>query len=264
MRKGLLAGFLVLFALWFVVRAVPFLDRERPAISATPTVQPTDPTTLAPIAVKGGQSACADQIPWGPDARYVQFTVTGSKWPPSPVRIVATGPGYRAVARLPEGAAGDVQQTVAITPARTEIPDGSLCVVNEGRHQIKLYGINQGRGSSPSTTTVGRQADRPRAQRHAAHEPVAVAHRSARDDRVAHRGLPPADGLGGLLAGVAGGVRRAGRGGRGAGPRGRGGRRGRRRPSAAGRRARAGPRTRGLSPARGRSSLRSGPRRAPR
>ena len=155
MRRGLLAGVLVLFALWFVVRAMPFLDRGRPAVFATPTVQPTDPASLAPIAVKGGQSACADQIPWGPDARYVQFTLTGSKWPPSPLRIVATGPGYRAVARLPEGAAGDAQQTVAITPARTEIPNGTLCVVNEGRHQIKLYGINQGRGSSPSTTTVG-------------------------------------------------------------------------------------------------------------
>lgn len=162
MRKGLLAGFLVLFALWFVVRAMPFLDRARPAVYATPTVQPTDPTTLAPIAVKGGQSACADQIPWGPDARYVQLTLTGgSKWPTSPLRIVATGPGYRATARLPEGTAGDVQQTVAITPARAEIPDGTLCVVNEGRHQIKLYGIDPGRGSSPSTTKVDGKAIAP-------------------------------------------------------------------------------------------------------
>jgi hypothetical protein len=155
MRKGLLAGVLVLFALWFVVRAVPFLDRARPATYATPTIQPTEPATLVPIAVKGGQSACADHIPWGPDARYVQFTLTGSKWPSSPLRIVASGPGYRATARLPEGAAaGDVLQTLAITPARTEIPNGTLCVFNEGRHQIKLYGINPGRGSSPSTTQV--------------------------------------------------------------------------------------------------------------
>jgi hypothetical protein len=154
MRRGLLAGVLVLFALWFVVRAVPFLDRERPATYATPTIQPTDPASLAPIAVKGGQSVCADQIPWGPDARYVQFTLTGSKWSTSPLGIVATGPGYRATARLPDGTAGDVQQTVAITPARTIIPNGTLCIVNEGRHQIKLYGINPGRGSSPSTTKV--------------------------------------------------------------------------------------------------------------
>lgn len=154
MRRGLLAGVLALFALWFVARAVPFLDRERPATYATPTVQPTDPGSLAPIAVKGSQTVCADQIPWGPDARYVQFTLTGSKRPASPLRIVATGPGYRATATLPAGTPGDVLQTVAITPARSEIPDGTLCVVNAGRHQIKLYGINQGRGSSPSTTTV--------------------------------------------------------------------------------------------------------------
>jgi hypothetical protein len=154
MRKGLLAGVLVLFALWFVARAVPFLDRERPATYATPTVQPTEPATLAPIAVKSGQSVCADKIPWGPDARYVQFTLTGSKRPASPLRIVASGPGYRATALLPEGTAGDVQQTVAIAPARTEIPNGKLCLFNEGRHQVKLYGINPGRGSGPSTTTV--------------------------------------------------------------------------------------------------------------
>jgi hypothetical protein len=162
MRKGLLAGVLALFALWFVWKAVPFLDRERPATYATPTVQPTDPASLAPIAVRGGQRVCSDKIPWGPDARYVQFTLTGgAKWPTSPLRIEATGPGYRATARLPKGTAGDVLQTVAITPARTEIPDGTLCIVNEGRHQIKLYGINQGRGSSPSTTTVD---DKPVAQ----------------------------------------------------------------------------------------------------
>jgi hypothetical protein len=155
MRKGLLAGVLVLFALWFVVRAVPFLNRERPATYATPTVQPTDPTSLAPIAIKGGQGVCTGHIPFGPDAHYVQFTVTGSKWPTSPLRVVARGPGYQALPpTLPEGTPGDVPVTLAITPAGTEISDGSLCIVNEGRHQVQLYGINQGRGSSPSTTTV--------------------------------------------------------------------------------------------------------------
>ncbi|HEV7493843.1 hypothetical protein [Baekduia sp.] len=154
MRRGLFAGVLVLFALWFVVKAVPFLDRARPATYATPTVQPTDPASLAPIAVKGGQSVCADRMPWGPDARYVQFTLTGSKRPASPLRIVASGPGYRATAQLPAGTAGDVLQTVAITPARTEIPNGTLCVFNEGRHQVKVYGINPGRSSSLSTTKV--------------------------------------------------------------------------------------------------------------
>jgi hypothetical protein len=154
MRRGLFAGVLVLFALWFVWKAVPFLDRGRPAIYATPTVQPTDPASLAPIAIKGGQGVCADQIPWGPDARFVQFTLTGAKRPASPLRVVATGPGYRATAQLPAGTAGDVLQTVAITPAHATIANGTLCLVNEGRHQVKVYGINQGRGSSPSTTTM--------------------------------------------------------------------------------------------------------------
>ena len=155
MRKGLFAGTLALFAVWFVWKTVPFLRTERPATYATPTVQPTEPATLAPIVVKGGKTVCTDQIPLGPDARYVQFTLTGaSKFPASPITIVASAPGYRAVARLPAGTPGDVLQTVRLQPAPRPVEDGTLCLTNEGRHQVAFYGINPGRGSSPSTTTV--------------------------------------------------------------------------------------------------------------
>jgi hypothetical protein len=67
---------------------------------------------------------------------------------------VAIGPGYRAGAQLAAGTPGDVLQTVAITPATKDIANGTLCVSNLGEHQVKLYGINPGRGSGPSTTTV--------------------------------------------------------------------------------------------------------------
>jgi hypothetical protein len=153
MRKRLLAGFLVLFAVWFAYKALPFLRDGRAATYATPTVQPTDPAALAPVVVKGGQTACTDQIPFGPDARYVQFTLTGSKRPASPITVVARAPGYRAQAQLPAGTPGDVLQTVPITPAPRGV-SGTLCLTNDGRHQVAFYGINPGRGSSPSTTLV--------------------------------------------------------------------------------------------------------------
>ena len=155
MRRRLLAGTLVLFALWFVWKAIPWLDRARPATYATPTVQPYDPGLLSPIAVKGGKRVCTDQMPWGPDARYVQFTLTGNVKRPNPaIGVTASGPGYRATATLPAAAGGDVLQTVAITPARATMDDGTLCLTNTGRHQVMFYGIAPGRGSGPSTTTV--------------------------------------------------------------------------------------------------------------
>jgi hypothetical protein len=154
MRRGLFAGVLVLFALWFVVKALPFLSDGRPATYATPTVQPTDPSALVPVVLKGGQTACTDQIPYGPDARYVQFTLTGSKRPASPITVVASAPGYRAQAQLPAGTPGDVLQTVPIRPAPRSVSGGTLCLTNDGRHQVAFYGINPGRGSSPSTTVV--------------------------------------------------------------------------------------------------------------
>lgn len=154
MRKRVLAGFLVLFALWFVVKALPFLDQGRPAVYATPTIQPNEPGVLVPVTIKGGQTACTDKIPWGPDARYVQFTLTGGKWPASPLTLVASGPGYRAVAHQPAGTPGDAAQTLPITPATKNMTNGRLCMTNDGRHQVMLYGIAQGRGSGPSTTTV--------------------------------------------------------------------------------------------------------------
>ncbi|MET0603435.1 MAG: hypothetical protein ABW167_15725 [Baekduia sp.] len=154
MRKRVLAGFLALFALWFVAKALPWFDQGRPAVYATPTIQPYEPGLLVPVTIKGGQTACTDKIPWGPDARYVQFTLTGAKWPASPLTLVASGPGYRAVARQPAGTPGDALQTLPITPATKNMTNGTLCITNDGRHQVMVYGIAQGRGSGPSTTTV--------------------------------------------------------------------------------------------------------------
>jgi hypothetical protein len=154
MRKGLFAGTLALFVVWFAWKGVPFLTTERPATYATPTVQPTEPATLAPIAVKGGKTACTDNIPFGPDARYVQFTLVGGKYPASALSIVASAPGYRATARLPAGTPGNALQTVRLAPASRPVENGRLCLTNEGRRQVAFYGINPGRGSSPSTTVV--------------------------------------------------------------------------------------------------------------
>jgi hypothetical protein len=156
MRRRLLAATLVLFALWFVWKGIGWLDRGRPATFATPTVQPYDPGLLAPIAVKGHKTVCTDAIPWGPDARYVQFTLTGDPKRPNPaIGVVATGAGgYRATATLKAGAVGDALQTVAITPATATMDDGTLCLTNTGRHQVHFYGIAPGRGSGPSVTKV--------------------------------------------------------------------------------------------------------------
>ena len=160
MRRRLLAGFLVLFGVWFVWKALPFLDAGRPDTYATPTDQPTDPTNLVPVDVKRGQQACLDQIPFGPQARYLQFTIKGSKHGPAgAITITASAPGgYLATAHVAAGTPGDVLQTVALAPSPRTVTDGTLCFRNDGRHQLAFYGIGAGRGSGPSTTYVNGKA----------------------------------------------------------------------------------------------------------
>jgi len=154
MRKGVLITVLVLFAGWFVWKALPFLTAQRAVIAATPTTQPSDPSAIAPVKVKGGERACLDRIPFGPDASYVQVTPTAGRFPAGAIAVEARAPGYVARTRIPAGAPGDAPVNAKIAPAPHDVGDGVLCLTNEGRHTVAFYGVNPGRGESPSTTTV--------------------------------------------------------------------------------------------------------------
>jgi hypothetical protein len=153
MRRGVLALTLGAFALWAGVKAVPFLGGQRAEIFATPAVQATDPSALALVGVKKHQRVCVNGIEYGPAAKYVSLSVK-AKRPSGTILLEAKARGYEARARHPAGLIGDVPIVLPIAPARSEVDGGTLCLTNEGRHQVSFYAINPGRGSSPAQTTV--------------------------------------------------------------------------------------------------------------
>jgi hypothetical protein len=154
MRSRLFAGVLILFAGWFVWKALPFLRADRQAVWSTPTVRPEGPAPLAPVKVRHGQRACLDNIDYGPGARYVQVTLQGSERPAPALRVEARAPGYRTDARIAGGAPGDTPVVVPIRPADREVGGGTLCFVNDGRYAARFYGTTLGRNASLSKTTI--------------------------------------------------------------------------------------------------------------
>jgi hypothetical protein len=153
MRRWVLGLTLGVFALWVVWKVVPFLHSEKAEVFSTPTVQPTDPNALALVPVKKHQRVCVNGIEYGPGAKYANVTIKASR-PTGALLVEAKANGYEARARQPGGLTGDVPIVVPIAPAPREVDGGSLCLTNEGRHQVLFYAVNQGRGSSPAETTI--------------------------------------------------------------------------------------------------------------
>jgi hypothetical protein len=161
MHRGVLAGALVLFLAWFLVKGIPFLTEGRPATWATPTSTPSSGDQIAPVTVGAGGRICVGGMPWGPDARYVELRVQPGVHAMAPaIDLVATAPGYRATATVPAGLKQNAEAIAKIAPASHEVT-GTLCVVP--RAKLSLYGVlKQGRLAAPVAVTLDgrRVADR--------------------------------------------------------------------------------------------------------
>jgi hypothetical protein len=159
MRKGIVAAVLLAFVLFLPWKVVPFLKLARPDVAATPTVSPTDPGMIVPVAIKHGQTACTNHMVFGPDTRFVALTVQ-AKHPTGRIRVEATAPGYRAITHLPTGLGNDAQALAPLPPAPRDVDGGTLCLTNEGRHKVSFYGVDgHGRAGSPAVTTVDGKPD---------------------------------------------------------------------------------------------------------
>ncbi|HWI71490.1 MAG TPA: hypothetical protein VNT55_06020, partial [Baekduia sp.] len=155
MRKWPVALVVVFFGLWFLVKGLGFLDTKLPETYATPIAQPDSGGELQPVTVPRGKRACATNITFGPGARYVLLTVlTQEGKTAGPLQVhVSAPPDYAADVTVPAGTANN-QQVIARLPrtAPRELPGGLLCVTNEGKEQIGLYGVDG--QANPSVTTV--------------------------------------------------------------------------------------------------------------
>lgn len=158
MRKTPLVVIVVAFAAFLVIKAPGWLDKAPAQTYATPVAQPDSGGELAPVQVPKRQEACVDRIPFGPDARYVLVTVVTDGPAAGPLEITAKADGYAATARVAAGTPNNGQVVAPIAPAARE-GLGTLCITNQGKREIGLYGV--GGGANPSTTTVaGAVSDR--------------------------------------------------------------------------------------------------------
>ena len=143
------AGVLMLLAA--VACGIPWLTKERPDRTSTPTPPPF--ATITPIVLAPGQEACENLVALSPDTHVVtilsdKFEGTGPR-----LRVVATAPGYRGVGEIPAGYHGlEGLSTTIPAPPRNAI--GQICVRNMGDEPAQLQGTSEGRIQNRSVTEV--------------------------------------------------------------------------------------------------------------
>ncbi len=157
MRDRIVLGGLALLLVWLAVFGTRLLARGHPAIWATPTSEAAKPADLRPITIPAGGRACADHIPFGPEARYVSFRVLPAAGAAAgPLTVEATdGGAYRAQGRVPAGLARGAR-AIARIPAAEHEAYGTLCLRNDGPRPLDVAGVpRNGSYASASRLDVG-------------------------------------------------------------------------------------------------------------
>jgi len=116
---------------------VPWLTRQREAISATPVRKElVAPTT---VALSAGQRACLDGVSFDPDAQVAEVTIATAATAAARLSLTTAAGGYRArsIAHVAPGQAGPVAIPLA-PPRRSAI--GTLCLRDAGRSAVSLAG----------------------------------------------------------------------------------------------------------------------------
>ncbi|HVI36134.1 MAG TPA: hypothetical protein VM684_07885 [Gaiellales bacterium] len=121
---------IVAAALW-----LPWATKERVVVAATPVPPPLFGITPAPL--KGGSTACMQQVTFSPETQIGEIGVATGGKPGPPLTITASAHGYHASARIGAGYQDDpAVRFPLLAPGGAVI--GQLCIRNEGRSQISL------------------------------------------------------------------------------------------------------------------------------
>src|SRR3954465_10443782 len=108
---ALLAGCLVLAA-GAGLKVIPGLTEQRTLVSSVPGPAPLD--TVAPVTLSHGRRACATNVTIDTDAGRVVLNGSAGHHRAPPLRVTASGPGYRATGTAPGGASGIVSYSAPI------------------------------------------------------------------------------------------------------------------------------------------------------
>ena len=153
MRKAVLAGLLAPIVLFALVKFIPYLGGSIPSIESTPAVQPLRQPTA--VRVGPGERLCVNGLVLGPESRFVQFTPEDRRPSRPPLEITASSrDGYRTSTAVPPVSNATGPITASITPPTTERDNARVCLLNQGKAKIFLFGVDPGFDSTISTTTV--------------------------------------------------------------------------------------------------------------
>ena len=153
LRPGPVAVTLALLALLVLAGLLPWLLRERPAVSSTPIIRP--PSVVGELQLRPGREACVSDVLFTPEAEEVKVQVTRTRQDAGPpLELTASAPGYRArgTARGGYGPRQDLE--VALPPARGQEAGGRLCVRNAGRTDVWFLGTVEERALATQRTTI--------------------------------------------------------------------------------------------------------------
>jgi hypothetical protein len=150
---GPFAAAVALLALVVLAGFLPWLLRERPAVSSTPIVRP--PAVVAELQLRPGSRACVSEVLFTPEAEEVKVQVTRARRDAGPpLAVAASAAGYRARAVAPGGYGPRQDLEVALPPAGRQVDGGRLCLRNAGRTDVWLLGTVEERALATQRTTL--------------------------------------------------------------------------------------------------------------
>jgi hypothetical protein len=149
-----LAAAMLLLALAVVDVFIPYLTRERETVAGVPV--PTPFAVQENIRLRPGEEVCLDEVAMDVESEIAEFTVIGETKSGPPLRVSATGPGYRAVARVQGGYGGPRPIHVPLEPPTRSLL-AEFCVANRGRRTVHLLGTHEPRTASRPVARVDRR-----------------------------------------------------------------------------------------------------------
>jgi hypothetical protein len=134
---------------WFL----PSLALERQTVASTPSLQGL--SIRSEVLLRRGSRACIAPVPLDRDVREVQMLLNARSATPPLLDATLRGPGYSATTQLSgQVTKSDQLSTGRLTSAPSAAGDGTLCVVNRGRHTVALVGTTEPESLTRPATTV--------------------------------------------------------------------------------------------------------------
>jgi hypothetical protein len=127
----------------------PFLFEQRNFVASVPQPAPLFSVPLIPLGA--GEQTCFAPAVIDTSSRRAAFVVRSQSSRATPLGLTMTGPGYRFSTRIP-GTHPDNSGVVVPVPAPGRDTPVRICIENEGRGTVSLWGAND-RTRTPLTNT---------------------------------------------------------------------------------------------------------------